>query len=121
MKMSVATTVVIDNTNTDDYFSEVELFLNSLFDSSFAVRPIRVILENDTYRFTYEKRGIQYFFNIEVLSPTIDTREYHLITPIGFVPRRPLEPRSFRVAQMHPDEPRSPHFAVTHHHAERMK
>jgi hypothetical protein len=110
--MSVATKIVIDNSNVDDYFSEVELFLNSLFDNSFTVKPIRVILENDTYRFTYEKRGIQYFLNLEVLSPTVDTREYHLITPGNM--RKPLVPKSFRVTS-------EEQMAVTKHHVEAMK
>jgi hypothetical protein len=83
----------------DNYFSEMELYLNSFFDSSFSIKPVHLILENDTYRITYEKTGVRYTMSIDVLSPTIDNKKYRLrynnVEASRF--RTPLTPVSFSI------------------------
>jgi hypothetical protein len=94
-------TVIIAVTceNIDNYFSEMELYLNSYFDSSYSVNPERLILENDTYRITYVKNGTIYSMSIDILSPSIDTKEYTLTYEGEFKDklRKPMNPMSFKI------------------------
>jgi hypothetical protein len=97
--MSAAINVTTEN--IDDFFSEVELFLNSFFDSSYAIKPARIILENETYRFTYEKQGVKYHLSIDVLSATVDNRVYRFTYEGEYPLRKPVgEPHNFKITNV---------------------
>jgi hypothetical protein len=70
--------IVINLTNTDDYFSEIELFLNSFFDYSYATESQGLALENNCYKIVYEKLGAKYKLLLHVTSPSLVNNNYSL-------------------------------------------
>lgn len=68
--------IPVTYSNLNDYFSELEFFLNSFFDDSYAVKPMIITLTNEAHRIVYQKTGVSYFLRIYVLKPVIDDRRY---------------------------------------------
>ena len=55
--------------NINDYMSEIELFLNSFYDSTFLPNPSKITLYNDNCKITYEKHHVKYNLTLTILSP----------------------------------------------------
>jgi hypothetical protein len=95
------TEIIVTPHNINDYFSNVELVLNSYFNDALVVKPMTIVLENDTYRITYTKQGVSYRMTIKVLSPTLDSKRYNLTTnaTVEQMGGKPLTPQLFNILQ----------------------